>query len=47
LRRGTLPRAIAHIGLLFSDLADAGQLSSFGGSPDSIILDNSCARAQL
>jgi hypothetical protein len=41
LQRGTPPRPIVHIGFLFSDLADAGQLSSFSGSPDSIILDNS------
>jgi len=46
LRRGTLLRAIAHIGLLFSDLADIRQISSLGGSSDSIILDNFCARAQ-
>jgi hypothetical protein len=37
------PRAIAHIGFLFSDLVDASQLSFFGRSPDSTILD---ARAQ-
>jgi hypothetical protein len=37
LRRGTPSRPIAHIGFLFSDLADTGQLSSFGRSPDSII----------
>jgi hypothetical protein len=28
--RGELPRTIAHIGFLFSDLVDAGQLSFFG-----------------
>jgi drug/metabolite transporter (DMT)-like permease len=35
LRCGNPPRAIAHIGVLFSDLADAGQLSFLGASPDS------------
>jgi hypothetical protein len=32
-----LPRAIAHIGFLFSDLVDDRQLSFFSRSPDSII----------
>src|ERR1700727_2428832 len=34
--RDAPPRAIAHIGFLFSDLVVTGQLSFFGGSPDSI-----------
>ncbi len=34
---GEPPRAIAHIGFLFSGLVDDGQLSFFGRSPDSII----------
>jgi hypothetical protein len=37
-RRDAATRAIAHIGCLFSDLVDAGQLSFFDGSPDSILL---------
>jgi hypothetical protein len=36
-RRGVPPRAIAHIGCLFSDLVVAGQLSFFGRSPDSMV----------
>jgi hypothetical protein len=32
------PRAIAHIGFLFSWLVDAGQLSFFSHSPDSLHL---------
>jgi drug/metabolite transporter (DMT)-like permease len=35
--RGELPRAIAHIGLLFSDLVDIGQLAFFKSRPDSKI----------
>jgi hypothetical protein len=35
---GEPPRAIAHIGVLFSDLVDRGQLSFLTHSPDSIIL---------
>jgi hypothetical protein len=35
--RGKPPRAIAHIGCLFSDLVVTGQLSLFAASPDSII----------
>jgi hypothetical protein len=34
---GALPRAIAHIGFLFSGLVDARQLSFFSGSPESMI----------
>jgi hypothetical protein len=36
-RRGRPPRAITHIGCLFSDLVVAGQLSFLEPSPDSII----------
>jgi hypothetical protein len=36
-QRRAVARAIAHIGCLFSDLVDAGQLLFFGRSPDSII----------
>ncbi len=35
--RGKPPRAIAHIGFLFSCLVDIRQLSFFRRSPDSII----------
>ena len=35
--RGQPPRAIAHIGCLFSDLVVTAQLSFLAASPDSII----------
>jgi drug/metabolite transporter (DMT)-like permease len=38
---GEPPRAIAHIGFLFSDLVGSGRLSFFNGSPDSISLRQS------
>jgi hypothetical protein len=34
---GEAPRAITHIGCLFSVLVDRAALSLFGSSPDSII----------